>query len=322
MPQLTDTFDDLPILIELRSSLGHAFAVSEHRYPTARSRPKPRRAGNVRGRARRLALAGTLTLAGLTVAGVLGLQGSSLAPAPAVAATMGRLAEIAANQTWDGIPGPGQYLYTKSEAVTLAGDGSHALDQRQIWVPSSGQALLEDPNANLNNKVDTIGGPISYFPTTVAGWQALSSDPATLLGQIHNLDAPHAPDTPAEQFTNVSDALSETPIPPATRAVLYRAVALIPGVRLMGTQTDPTGQTGQGVGYYSGGQLLTELIFDRQTARLLGELTYDQSGHLTSAIAYIEQEIVNNAPEAGSTAPASQFPQFQVATDQGTTTTS
>jgi hypothetical protein len=279
-----------------------------------RTEPRPA-AGPAIGRARlrkaqrrrRFALAGGIAVAGLAVAGVLGFQGSGLTPSPALAATMDRLAHIAADQGWGDVPGPGQYLYTKSESVQR---GGAPVEDRQAWFPSRGQMLDSAPQSNRNDgQVVMVGGPSTYFPTTVSGWNSLSSDPATLLQQIHKLDG--GPDTPAEDFTNVGDALRETPIPPAVRALLYRAVALIPGVRLIGPQSDPTGQSGLGVGYYADGTLHSELIFDQQTARLLGEVEYDQAGNLLYAASYIEQEIVDNAPSAGSLPPSTEYPPFQ-----------
>lgn len=326
MRETTDTFEDLPILIELRSSLRRAFTVGEPSRTPAQDRHQSRSRTPVTAARRprgRLALAGAITVAGLAVAGVLGFQGSGFTPSPAVAATMNRLARLAVTQGWSGMPGQGQYLYTKSEGVALAGDGTHALDQRQTWFPSGGHMLISDPRDEPNSatnppnsEVFSIGGPSSLFPTTVSGWQSLSTDPATLLQQIRNLGAPDGPNTPAERFGLVAGALTETPIPPAVRAVLYQAVALIPGVQLMGPQTDPTGQAGLGVGYYENGRLQSELIFDQQTARLLSELNYDTDGTLTYAWSYVEQTIVNSAPSVGSTPPATQFPSFQVATTQ------
>lgn len=311
-----DTFEDLPILAELRASLDQAFATADLRQTATRdrrdahSRPAswartPARAS--RRQRRRIALAGGVAVAGLAIAGVFGFQGSGFTPSPAVAATMDQLAQIAAGQDWGGIPGPGQYLYTQSESMQRG----YTVQDRQAWFPATGRMLLSDAEANADaGQVVALNGPYTYFPTTVSGWRSLSTDPATLLQQIHELDAPNAADTPAEQFTNVGDALRETPIPPASRAVLYRAVALIPGVQLMGPQTDPTGQAGLGVGYYADGKLQSELIFDQQTARLLGELDYDQTGELTFAASYIEQEIVDSAPSVGSMPPDTQYPRF------------
>ncbi len=48
--------------------------------------------------------------------------------------------------------------------------------------------------------------------------------------------------------------MRESDVPPVIRAALYKATALIPGVKLLGPQTDPAGQTGLGVAYYDDGQ--------------------------------------------------------------------
>ena len=145
-------------------------------------------------RSRRFALAGSIAVAGLAVAGVLGFQDSGFTPPPALAATMDRLGHIAVTRDWGGIPGPGQYLYTESESVQITNGVASTVDHRQIWVPSVGHVLLSDPQANLNDNVDQIDGPIGAFPTTIEGWKSLSSDPSTLLQQIHELDAPRAAD--------------------------------------------------------------------------------------------------------------------------------
>jgi len=264
-------------------------------------------------RRRRIVLAGAIAAAGLAVAGVLGFRGGGLTPSPALAATMDRLAKIAAAGAWGDMPGPGQYLYTKSAGAY--GSGAVRVDHRQIWFPSSGQILLSDPRVNLSGKVMGIGGPSGPFPTTASGWQALSTDPATLLQQIHTLDG--GPNTPAEEFVNVGDALRENPIPPASRAVLYRAVALIPGVTLLGPQTDPVGQSGLGVIYRAPSRptdpeiSTTELIFDQRTGRLLAEETFNMAGKLTGWWAYLQQQIVDSAPAAGNLPAPMHFPALQ-----------
>lgn len=265
----------------------------------------------------RFALAGGVAVAGLAVAAaVLGLQGGGLTPSPALAATMDRLGRIAEAQDWSGLPGPGQYLYTRSEGAFASYSGGVDVDHRQIWFPSSGRLLLSDAAVNRTVKVASIGGRTGTgFPTTVSGWKSLSTDPATLLQQIHRLDG--GPNSAAEEFVNVNDALRENPIPPAIRAALYRAVALIPGVTLVGQQTDPLGQSGLGVLYQAPSQPTdpetptTKLIFDQKTGRMLAEENYNQAGKLTGWTSYLQQEVVDSAPSAGSIAPATDFPPFQ-----------
>ena len=278
-----------------------------------------------RMRPRRLALGGGVAVAALAV-GLLGVAGGGVAPQSALAATMNRLARIAASQDWSGVPGPGQYLYT--ETVGAYGDSYSAstqtcaydqLTHRQAWVgsdnfieargPVSSKQLTSAGTAaecaalgihdasslDVNNQpIERIADASGGFPSTVAGWQALTTDPATLLQNIHKLDG--GPNTPAEEFVNVNDALLEIPVPLASLQALYRAVALIPGVKLMGPQTDGAGQSGLGVEITDEAGYTSEMIFDQQTGRLLGDATYDASGQLHDESSYVTQKIVDSAP--------------------------
>jgi hypothetical protein len=85
-------------------------------------------------------------------------------------------------------------------------------------------------------------------------------------------------------------------VPPAIRAALYQAAALIPGVKLMGSQVDQAGQTGLGVGFYGSGRLSAELIFDQSTGALLAEQYFDSHGELSDWTAYLQQKIVDAVP--------------------------
>lgn len=310
-------FDEIPILSELGDQLTRAFA--------AEAAPEPRTSRTKRRR--RFALAGAVAVAGLAVAGVLGFR-TAANPQPALAATMDRLAHIAASQNWTGIPGPGQYLYTESEGLDgndrIAGGKecqTQDVEHRRVWIANDGSGALEDIRdhsqftsaadaatcaamhitpSSMDSTARTRFGPGGLSEPTTS-WHALSTDPATLLTQIHKLDG--GPDTPAEEFGNVADFMRESSAPPAIRAALYKAAALIPGVELMGSQTDPAGQTGLGVAYDTQGTT-QELIFDQQTARLLAEVdTDDSTGKPTYWAAYLQQKIVDsvpNFPSAGS----------------------
>ena len=273
-------------------------------------------------RRRRFVLAGGLATVGVGVAGALGFT-TAATPVSALAAQMNRLARVAASQDWSGIPGPGQYLYTQSQGLTESDTMSNStecvvtqVEHRQIWIATDGSGALSDTRdqskftstadqtacASLNitdpnsqnsswNARFPAGG--LAFPTN--DWRSLSTDPATLLKQVHARDG--GPDNPGEWFTNVADYMRESDVPPAIRAALYKAAALIPGVKLLGSQTDPTGQTGLGVGFpYANGQIHDELIFDQQDGKLLAEEYFDQSGKLVNWYAYTKQQIVDSVP--------------------------
>lgn len=272
-------------------------------------------------RRRRLVLAGGVAAAGVAVAGVLGFH-TAATPQSALARQMNQLAHVAAGQAWTGIPGPGQYLYTQSEGLTesdIMGRGQECavsqLEHRQIWIATNGSGALSDTrdqskftsgadeatcaamnitdpdsqNSSWSNRFATGG---LSLPTN--DWKSLSTDPATLLKQVHQRDG--GPNLPAEWFENISDFMRESDVPPAIRAALYQATALIPGVKLLGQQSDPTGQTGLGVAYYADGQPTHELIFDQQSGRLLAEEYFNKSGKLSEWSAYTDQKIVDSVP--------------------------
>ena len=289
-------------------------------------------------RRRRFVLAGGLATLGVGIAGALGLT-TAATPVSALAAQMNQLAKVAASQDWTGIPGPGQYLYTESQGLTssdtMANNQECAVSQvehRQIWIATDGSGALNDTrdqsrftsaadqascaamkitDPGLQNSSWSARFPAGGLSFPTNDWKSFSTDPATLLKQVHQRDG--GPDTAGEWFTNVADMMRESDVPPAIRAALYKAAALIPGVKLLGTQTDPTGQTGLGVGFpYASGQIHSELIFDHQTGRLLAEEYYDAGGKLVDWYSYTQQKIVDSVPNypmensnaAGSPGPA------------------
>jgi RNA polymerase sigma-70 factor (ECF subfamily) len=295
-------------------------AIRDERRVTVERRAQPGR--HRRQRRRRLVLAGALAACGLAIAGALGFQ-TAATPPTALAAAMDRLAHVAASQDWTGIPGPGQYLYTESEGLTgsdtIANHQECSVQQvehRQSWIATNGSGAIQDirDTSRFTSAADqatcaalNITDPSSQdsswsnrfppgglsFPTN--DWHSLSTDPATLLRQVHQRDG--GPDTPGEWFTNVGDFMRESDVPPVIRAALYQAAALIPGVRLLGSQTDQAGQTGLGVGFYRGGRLWSELIFNQGTGALLAEQYFDPSGKLVAWTAYLRQAIVDTLPD-------------------------
>ena len=297
-------------------------AIRNEPTPRTSARAKLRRAQ----RRRRFALAGGIAVVALAVGGVLGVRDVSISnPPSALAAEMDQLAHIAASQDWTGIPGPGKYLYTESRTQHIAAGNVAAClvsydEEDQTWIATDGSGALRnsyrhvhfvspaaqaacashgqtDPVVVVNPGDDRRG---TRFPPGGLGfptkdWKALSTDPATLLKQIHQQDG--GPDTPAEWFTNVADFMRLSDVPPVIRAALYHATALIPGVRSLGTQKTHDGQTGLGVAFYANGQPTHELVFDQQTGRMLGERYYDENGKPASWIDYVDQKIVGSVPD-------------------------
>jgi hypothetical protein len=100
------------------------------------------------------------------------------------------------------------------------------------------------------------------------------------------------PRTAGEDFVHVGDFLRETDAPPKIRAAIYRAAALIPGIRLLGSVRDHDGRRGLGIAYTSH-RSTSELIFDRQSGELLGE---QATGRLGYWAVYLRERLVNQLP--------------------------
>jgi hypothetical protein len=272
---------------------------------------------------RRIALAGGIAVVALAIGGVLGVRGISNPPS-ALAAEMDQLARVAASQDWTGIPGPGQYLYTESHSPHLAAGNWTSCqvsydEDDQTWIATDGSGAIRksyndlqfaSPTAKAACASHGVTDPNSVMPNPFRGgtrfpaggvgfptkdWKSLSTDPATLLKQVHQQDG--GPDTPAEWFTNVADFMRYSDVPPVIRAVLYHATALIPGVKLLGTRTTHDGQTGLAVAFYANGKPTQELIFDQQTGRLLGEQYYNNGGIGPDWVDYVDQKIVGSVPD-------------------------
>jgi hypothetical protein len=208
----------------------------------------------------------------------------------AAAATLRKVAAVAAKQTAL-VPGPGQYLYTKSvdayEDTTVPAAGASAAYNvlvphvREIWLGPDGGRLYE-----------TSGTPQFLLPQDrerwiAAGSPSLTEPPSkTVLPPAEPLDLPADPGAlydrleqqasgsknplPIEMFTLVGDALRETSATAAQRAALYQVAARLPGVELVGRVRDSAGREGTAVAMTAHGIRFT-LIFDPSTSALLGE---------------------------------------------------
>ncbi|HET8751974.1 MAG TPA: CU044_5270 family protein [Gaiellaceae bacterium] len=197
-------------------------------------------------------------------------------------------------------PGPGQYVYTKSEAVwevvQAAPDGPAAIafqpTTRQIWIGPDGSGRIHEDEGHMlfptaadaayfyhayRNQLNLLNAHTAedHEASGGLGYIDLSkvpTDPAKLKQRIENRTIPGTGGPPgdAETFQIIGDLLRETSAPPAVRSALYTIVSQLPGVQLIGPTHDQIGRPGIGVAYVSRG-LRDELIFDPQTSALLGE---------------------------------------------------
>lgn len=79
------------------------------------------------------------------------------------------------------------------------------------------------------------------------------------------------PSPDEEVFVTVGDLLRTGPVPPRIRAALYRALAYVKGIRLVGPVRDPLGRPGLAVEIDGSDNARHQLIFDPDTSSLLAE---------------------------------------------------
>jgi hypothetical protein len=223
---------------------------------------------------------------------------------PAAAAVLHRVALRAAKQPPEPTPGPGRFLYTRSESAStflyVVGDGRtlffHQPLIRASWIglDGSGRILNTAGSVTFPTKEDRAtwiaagspdlcadvcqGGTDSelFGPGELiyANYTDLPTDPEELLELIESRELIGGPRGDWETFAIIGDLLRETSLQPKERAALYQVAAELPGVELVGRVVDGAGRPGVAVAYTrtnTDAPSRHELIFDPTTAELLGE---------------------------------------------------
>ncbi|MFH8498867.1 CU044_5270 family protein [Streptomyces coeruleorubidus] len=240
-------------------------------------------------------------------------------PASAASVELLERAALAAATTPQTKVRTGQYSYVKTVGYTSvlsetkSGEmqllrESEAMEQ---WTSVDGSERTLQRKDGNDNLLPGTPGRGSLNAPTYDFLAALPTDPDALLKQIRDdaqenhgagSDSTTGPDQ--EAFVTIGDLLRSGVTPPATTASLYRAAALIPGVDVVPDAVDAAGRKGVAVARTHDGER-TEWIFDKSTARLLGERTvlvednaWGKAGTVVTSVAVVDSGIVD---EAGQT---------------------
>jgi hypothetical protein len=269
---IAELAESLPVPAERDLPAGRQETLKEHLMTELRqadhSEVHRERAG---GRRRLIARTATIAAAvvaaaGLTLTALSGHHGPGTGDLPAGNAAAARLldkiAAVAASQPRLTVRDD-QYMYIASEdrwsSTYVSAGGQRTvvgpLHKREIWLSVSNlckPGLLIDPSPGPATKLnDGVGSPCpnrgGWGDPTYRFLQSLPTNPRTLLNMIYaaTKGAGQSPDQ--EAFTTIGDALREAIAPPDISAALYRAAALIPGVRVVPHVTDILGRSGIGV---------------------------------------------------------------------------
>ncbi|MGW5924731.1 CU044_5270 family protein [Streptomyces anulatus] len=186
-------------------------------------------------------------------------------------------------------PGPGQFLYVRSEVswmVTWDGaDGKNEsyvekLHPREVWMSPDGDKgwLIEAGERAGGEGGITLDDPGGLEPSlngpSYDYLRTLPTDPGLLLKKIYDETGGMGNGPDQQAFSTIGDLLREQVVPPKLAAGLYRAAARIPGVVLVDDSVDAVGRHGVAIARtdeVDGAR--TEWIFDRETYTYLGERT-------------------------------------------------
>ncbi len=257
------------------------------------------------------------------------------AAAEVLLATAGRAEAVAPTVMTTVVPGgspsdgPG-VRYTRWENASLAtlsvglDESYSALVQvaREMWLAPDGSGRISEvvEDVRFLSEEDRIGwerfdGDLhlavdeTYGPGSLPylDYELLPTDPEELEDVLAAM--PHG-DWPDEVgvFWAVQDLLRDGGTPPELRGALYRVVAQIEGIELMGETSDRSGRPGTGVAlsYEGNGLEYREwMIFDRESTELLGTETvlltavsdYRAQPPVTiSWFVYLESDLVDRIP--------------------------
>lgn len=232
---------------------------------------------------------------------------SQFGPATASARiVLERAAQAISRQTWHPLK-PGQWLYFRQlgsnpghngpaapransfNHVWLAPNGAARIVQRP-GVVSGGDVLLfhqprrailaEQRRQQLGSHLRVMAYSQHYYWGAGPDYQQLihlPTDPAKLRRWIErNAINPGSTCAPGVSdchiFSYVEALVVGGPLPPKLSAALYRVIATLPGMRLIGPTRDPLGRPGVAVGYFFKHQSgRDELIFNPTTGAFLAE---------------------------------------------------
>ena len=168
--------------------------------------------------------------------------------------------------TWVGADGFGRLVQTGPDTVIAGGDVLifHATPQQL-----NAERQTQSHGAHL--RILSYGQPYRWADLDYRQLISLPTDPSKLERFIEQHASGGGPRF-SDIFSIMQNYLDGAPLPPKVSAAMYRVIARLPGMRLIGPTRDPLGRPGVAVGLFFKGQPgRIELIFDPRTGVLLGE---------------------------------------------------
>ncbi|MCX4545955.1 CU044_5270 family protein [Streptomyces sp. NBC_01565] len=247
-----------------------------------------------------------------------------------LASTVGRIVAAAASKGGLPEPGPGQYVYVKSQVSYLSTSVDVDTDRSKTWVqplhtrevwkspdgakgwldepgqqPEGGITLDKDgPHSKPKNGQDIPGEAVNF---SYEWLKAQPADPDALLKAVHA--AGSGRDRDQEAFEEIGSIIGEQLVPPNVAAALYQAAAKIPGVVVVQHSQDAAGRDGIALARVDERRgSRTELVFDRSTYAYLGSRGVQirqqdgvKPGTVTERTAVLERGVVDASKQRPDT---------------------
>jgi hypothetical protein len=241
-----------------------------------------------------------------------------------------RAARAIARQPWHPLK-PGEWLYFRYLQGIPPHDGPaprHANGTQDSWVAVDGTARL------VQRGMGPLGGQVLLTRATAGGrlaeqrrqrdgsrlpvmayrrpyrWGAetpldyrqllhLPTDPRRLRRWIEREARHGGSTTRSSRIYSTAEALvTRSPLPPPLSAALYRVIARLPEMRVIGPTRDPLGRRGVAVAFLGGlGGGREELVFDRKTGAYLATRDISPSGTVDTWAAVENQAVVHSDHE-------------------------
>lgn len=241
----------------------------------------------------RLALGVAIATAAAVVAGVVVGTGPRGGPVRTGAASA--LVKLSRVALVEPLPGHGDVVHTK----VVADYNNGGLEQRETWIAPDGSMRLITTGG--------VGGDGDYRQEPQANrypdWRDWPTDPAGVLERLRSAAAKtDMRPVDFEAFQEAADALRASAAPAAIRAAFFEAVAQLDGVTALGSVHDRSGREGVGFQVQSDASHNTrlELIFDPNTAQLIGERESAIDGTWSTWADYVVAEFVDVIPPGGT----------------------
>ena len=197
---------------------------------------------------------------------------------------------------------PGQWVYTKALDVRIVSNANQVMTgwttaDDSVWAYYLDGKFLRTPWNPLFVPVAVSKSGKETIVGTAVPYSALAkapSSPAALDRYILSFE-PKGLYRSADNwaiYNTITEMLTQYVMPPRVTAELYRAIALIPGVRVVPHTTDVAGRPGTGFALYVGDHMTTEIVLSSSSYRFLG-LQYLYSNAPRAGMAVLSQQFVS-----------------------------